>query len=345
MLSSPFCRRSLPALALVAAGVAGCTGQTTTGAYVPTAAALTRQPQAGDYGQPEAGATMYLASRSKHAIVGFARTAQGDATPTVVIAGRKTHLHDPVALAVDRNSGTIYAANDAGQTILVFPAGASGNATAKVLGGSHAPIKSTEGIAIDAAGHIYVSDYLGNAIYVFAPGATGNAVPIHVITGSATQFDRPTGMAFDKSGNLYVTNSYGSTAPILEFAVGANGNVAPIATIGGSNTGIDNAFNLSIDAMGRIVVPTSSSIEVFAAGAKGNVAPVQVISGSMTMLAYVSSVGSDAKSNIYATTFNYYTYQSSVLVFGPYANGNVAPTRTLAGAKTKLDDPFYPTFY
>ncbi|HMF28498.1 MAG TPA: hypothetical protein VKE42_06985 [Candidatus Cybelea sp.] len=344
MLSSPFCRRGLPVLGLVA-GLAACTGQTTTGAYVPTGTPRSSQPMAGEYGQPASGAKMYIASRDKHAILGFPHAAGGDVSPTIMIAGRKTRLHDPLGLALDPNSGTIYAANDGGHDVLIFHAGANGDVAPKVLGGSNAPIQSTEGIAIDGVGRIYVSDYIGNAIYVFASGATGNAVPIRVIAGAKTQFDRPTGMAFDTSGNLYVANSYAGTAPILEFAAGANGNVAPIATISGSNTGITRAFNVCIDAKGRIVVPTPSSIEVFAAGANGNVAPVQVISGAATKLDYTSSVGTDAKANIYATTFNYYTSQSSVLVFGAHANGNVAPMRMLAGANTKIDDPFYPTFY
>ena len=145
---------------------------------LPEAGATSTPPPAGAEAARDKTAMLFMTSRDANAILGFPSTAKGNVPPAVEIAGDKTGLYEPVALAVDPGSGKIYAANDPASAIFIFPKGANGNVAPQTLGGSKVPIQATEGIAVDSRGEIYVSDYKANAIYVFAAGASGNTAPI-----------------------------------------------------------------------------------------------------------------------------------------------------------------------
>ena len=239
---------------------------------LPEAGAPSSPPPADSGAVRDKTAMLFITSRDANAILGFPATAKGNVPPSVDITGDKTGLSEPIALGVDPTSGKIYAANDPGSTILIFPKGANGNVAPKTLGGSKVPIQATEGIAVDSHGEIYVSDYKANAIYVFAAGANGNTAPIRTIAGSKTLLNEPVGMSFDSKGNLYVANPYNFGLPIEEFAKDADGNVAPIAVLRGKHTKIVHDFgNVSVDKHDRIVVACEDSILVFAPGAHGNV--------------------------------------------------------------------------
>src|ERR1700678_1522838 len=96
MFASTLCRRCIPALAIVA-GLGGCAGQTATGPFVPSAAAQSR-PQAVPL---HGGFRMFAANRDAASVVAFESTANGNVAPIATIAGSKTTLTQPDALAVD----------------------------------------------------------------------------------------------------------------------------------------------------------------------------------------------------------------------------------------------------
>jgi hypothetical protein len=338
-------RKRLGAVALIAA-LAGCMGLRQGSGETVLPEVTSTPPAAESDALRDRIPMLFVSSDGANAILGFPATAKGNVRPQVEIAGDKTGLDQPVALAVDPTSGRIYAANDSSNDVLIFPKGANGNVAPQTLGGSKVPIQGTEGIAIDSSGKIYVSDYKANAIYVFAAGASGNMAPIRTISGSKTRLLEPVGMSFDSKDDLYVSNPYNFDLPIEEFAKGADGNVAPIAVIRGKHTKINHQFgNVSIDRKNRIVVAFTDSILIFAPGAHGNVKPVAVIKGKATGISDVYSVGTDADSNIYATDLNFKKGKSSIRVFSPKARGNMAPIRILTGSRTDLETPHYPSFY
>ncbi len=77
---------------------------------------------------------------------------------------------------------------------------------------------------------------------------------------------------------------------------------------------------------------------VFRARKNGKVVHVQSISGNETDLS-LPGVAVDAHRNIYATGSGYYgTSGDTITVYAPGSNGNVAPSRTISGAKTGLDN-------
>src|SRR5262249_32520946 len=110
---------------------AGCTAAGSSATTIPMARpgqAVQPDSMQRDSMQPDSTQTMYLANSYTNAILGFPTNADGNVTPTVKIAGNKTLLNQPWALAVDHASGKIFSANEGPDArILIFPKGADGN--------------------------------------------------------------------------------------------------------------------------------------------------------------------------------------------------------------------------
>src|SRR5947199_79041 len=115
----------------------------------------------------------------------------------------------------------LYVANEFGNSITVYAAGASGNATpTATIARGNSGLSVPQGIGRDGTGNIYVTT--GNSIRVYAAGASGNAPPTATIAGGNTGLSFPVGIALDGAGNIYVTNFSGNS--ITVYAAGASGN-------------------------------------------------------------------------------------------------------------------------
>jgi hypothetical protein len=91
------------------------------------------------------------------------------------------------------------------------------------------------------------------------------------------------------------------------------------------------------------------SIEIFAADASGPATPLRTIRGAKAGLTLPTALAVDASGNLYVTISSLPSDPRAavgngglvdrILVFGPTANGNVAPLRAIAGTSTGLTDP------
>ena len=131
----------------------------------------------------------------------YAAGANGNATPTAVIAGSNTGLSAPQGIAVDA-AGNLFVANLTGGalqngSITVYPPGSNGNVTpsATIAGAEiETLLLGPQGVAVDLAGNIYVVNTAGN-ISEYAPGSNGAAAPMGTISGSNTGLNIPRGIA------------------------------------------------------------------------------------------------------------------------------------------------------
>ena len=140
--------------------------------------------------------------------------ADGDTAPLRVLEGPHTQLNWPAHLAVDREHGELYVANDAGDSILVFHETDNGDiAPTRVLKGSRTQIKNPTGVVIDTANDELVVANMGNhRATVYHRTAAGDAPPIRTIRSAAEgipalQIGNPGAVAYDtKRDEIIVPN-------------------------------------------------------------------------------------------------------------------------------------------
>ncbi len=321
--------RVIPVLAL-AGGLAGCGGQITSAAYVPSVARSDALD--GKAAQSDAKVRIFTANRGGASLLAFDATASGNVAPVTKIAGPKTKFGMPDTLALD-GSGNIYTSDytsDSAIKVDVFGPTANGNVKPKrVVGGKKSDLGPTEGILVDPSGDLWVSGIFNNDITEYAPGAHGDVKPISTIAGRYTQLSYPKGLAMSTTGQLYVVST---TSAILIFAKGASGNASPAASIAGSKTGLVTPYAIAFDSKGRLLVADEDvGVLVFGKGAKGNVAPSAIITG----LDNPTGVVADAHDRIWVVDFG----TNAIEEYAENANGNAMPLRTIQGQKTTLDEP------
>ncbi len=210
-------------------------------------------------------------------LAGLAGSQSGSADGT----GSGARFNGPTGVAVD-SAGILYVADTGNNTIRkVTPGGVvttlAGNAAlvdqwGNPIGGhadgtgSAALFCGPEGVAVDSAGNVYVADTGNNTIRQVTPGGVvttlaglagswGSADG----TGSAAQFDNPTGVAVDGAGNVYVADFYNCTIRKVT-AGGAVTTLAGLAGSSGSTDGTGNAAlfcgpqGVAVDSAGNVYV-------------------------------------------------------------------------------------------
>jgi hypothetical protein len=229
-------------------------------------------------------------------ILVFAPHQNGDVAPARVIKGSNVLTSDLEgfnSVAVDP-SGRIYvlafgmgAGNSYPDKILVFAAGANGNAApVQIIAGANTML--TGGATMTySAGNIYAE--AGGKVLVFDANANGNVTPTR-------SWSLPTGtgpavvqLAGDAMGNLYVPQfSYQITSTSTAVNVFPPLATTPSRTLAGASSEITEATGVAVDQAGTLYVanadPSAAALLVFAPGANGATAPVRNISGPSTTL-------------------------------------------------------------
>ena len=188
-------------------------------------------------------------------------------------------------------------------------------------------------------GSIYLTDATVNGsgqpvdqVLVFPQNTNGGPVPTQDITGVTTGLSVPQGIAVDRAGNIWVTNS--NTSSITEYAAGATGDVAPISTVQGNATFLAAPVGIAFDAAGDIFVVNSQTdssglfeILEFGPNATGNQAPINRIGGAASLLDQPQYVAVDGPGNVYVTNIA----SNLINIYGPGASGNAAPLVSFGG--------------
>jgi sugar lactone lactonase YvrE len=187
-------------------------------------------------------------------------------------------LFDETAgVAVDA-SGDLFVADDGNYEIreisaagvVTTYAGQAGSSGSVDGTGSAARFEDPQNLAIDSSGNLYVADGMGNRIRKIAPGgvvttlAGSGAAGSSDGTGSAAQFDFPTGITVDASGNAYVAD-YGNNTVRMVTPSGVVTTLAGRAGRSGSTDGtgtsarFDGPAGIGIDGSGNLYVADSNN--------------------------------------------------------------------------------------
>jgi sugar lactone lactonase YvrE len=164
--------------------------------------------------------------------------------------GASAQFNVPAGLSVD-GTGNLYVADAANNAIRLVAlggvvttlAGLSQGAPGTVNGtGSAAAFSGSTGIGMDGSGNTYVADTASATVRMITPagvvttlagtpGVTGTADA----TGPAASFTRPSGIATDGSGNVYVSDTYSETIRMIA----PGGGVSTFAGTAGQSGSLD----------------------------------------------------------------------------------------------------------
>jgi sugar lactone lactonase YvrE len=231
---------------------------------------------------------VYVADSGNHVIRkitpgGVVTTVAGLAETTGSVNGKGTtaRFKNPRGIASD-SGGVLYVADTDNNMIRKIAA----DGEVSTLAGTAGTYGSTDGVktaarfnfpnsvALDSSGNLYVADEINNTIRKITPdgtvstlaGLAGSAGRVDG-TGSVARFDRPTGVAVDGSGNIYVADYRNH----LIRRVSAAGAVTTIAGVGGlaglqNGTGFmlnpvlfRNPTGAVVDAAGNVYVSDSAN--------------------------------------------------------------------------------------
>jgi sugar lactone lactonase YvrE len=203
----------------------------------------------------------------------------------------------PGGVAVD-SGGNVYVA-DAGNAVIrkvsssgvvTTLAGSPSSRGNRDGAGSSAQFNNPSGVAVDAAGNVYVADTYNNSIRKVTSSGTVTTLAGSTIrgdadgTGSAAQFDNPTGVTVDTSGNVYVADAYNATIRKITSAGTVTTLAGSAGIIGANNgTGINALFNLpigvTVDNSGNVYVADAGNALIRKIAPGGTVTTVAGVAG------------------------------------------------------------------
>jgi sugar lactone lactonase YvrE len=211
--------------------------------------------------------------------------------------------------------------------LLLCVTGCGGGNSSSSSGGNTGGGSSNTG----AADNIYVVQLTApgiGTILEFPATASGSVSPTATITPGLDLEQVNT----DQDGNIYIV----TTQDIREYASGATGAATPVRTLS-INTLIING--MAVSPTGEILIGNDGGdVDEWGATQDGNVAPERRIpgysqtGGSLSPVVVANQVAIDGSDNLYIAPEGITTVlPPAVVIYGPSANGTVAPSRTVDG--------------
>ncbi len=287
---------------------------------------------------------------------GYPTSVSGNTAPTYAVGGVPTSPFESEVLALDA-SGNLWVGNL--NSIVEYTKSQlaqSGNPTPAVTltSTSAYSIDVPDGLAFDSSGDLWVANGGGNysgdhaSVVEFTPSQlaqSGDPTPAVTISPNAgnTNLDKPYGLTFDGSGNLWVAN-YGSNS-VVEFTTSqltSSGTTSPAVTIGtGANTGPNGP---TFDKSGDLWVADNTTAQVAEyipsqLTASASPPPNVLLSANAGSLDSPTHVTFDGSGNLWvANSAGSTNGDGSVVEFttGQLATGSPAPAVTLTPNGTGL---------
>src|SRR5579859_494827 len=167
----------------------------------------------------------------------------------------------PSGIAINKY-GTVYVTNYISNQILEFDLNGNSLGTVGSAGTGLGNLSSPEAVAVDTNLNIYVTEQGNNRVQKCGPAFTaGSCVALGgTAAGTAVrQFNSPTGIALDASGNVYV--SYAGNNRVQK----CSGSLTNPISLSGGGTGdgqVTNPFGLTVDQDGNLLVADESGARI-----------------------------------------------------------------------------------
>lgn len=209
----------------------------------------------------------YNTIRVRNARTGIVTVLAGTAgtVGSLDAVGSAARFNNPYGIAVDAAGSTVYVADSGNRTIRVIDvatgqtatlAGSAGTVGSTDGSGSQASFQFPMGLALDAAGNIVVADADDNKIRLVSPSGVvttlaGNGAA-GAVNGAALQasFNRPTNLASDAAGALYVADATDyevrKVSGGLVSTIAGNGKVPAIFNAGPLPSSLQDASAIAL---------------------------------------------------------------------------------------------------
>ncbi|QHT68806.1 hypothetical protein GXP67_20200 [Rhodocytophaga rosea] len=235
--------------------------------------------------------------------------------------GSAAQFSSPRGIAIDA-SGNLYVADGVNNRIRkITPAGivstiaGSGVAGFADGNGVSAQFNFPKEIAVDASGNLYVADDINHRVRKITPTGTVSTLAGSTFgntdgVGTAAQFNRPTGIAVDASGNVYV-------ADLGNHRIRKITATGTVSTIAGSSSGFadgngtearfDSPAGIAVDVTGNVYVADADNQRIRKITSTGSVStlagtiPAGFADGNATIARFNKPTGIaiDASGKIY----------------------------------------------
>ena len=249
--------------------------------------------------------------------------------------GSAARFSNPYGVSVD-TAGNVFVADYGNHTIrkvtsagvVTTLAGTAGSFGSTDATGSAARFNYPRGVAVDSAGNVFVADHYNDSIrkvtsagVVTTLAGTAGFAGSTDATGSAARFYRPSGVAVDTAGNVFVADTQNHTirkvtsAGVVTTLAGTAGSLG--STDGtGSAARFDNPYGVSVDTSGNVFVAdafnhnirkvTSAGVVTTLAGGSG-ISGSTDATGSAARFNYPFGVSVNTSGNIFVADRNNHT--------------------------------------
>ena len=305
----------------------------------------------------------FTTSASLTAVTSTVSTFAGNGTAgNVDGSGTGALFNNPAGLSVD-SKGNVYVSDTYNNTIRkITPGGTvttiAGTGSLGYVDGPAAAAQfyAPEGSAFDTQGNLYVADAGNNVIRKITPAGvvstySGNGTPGFVdgSTAANIEFNNPTGVAFDASGNLYVSDRGNNLIrKITPAGVVSSLAGVPIFPNAGYVDATDQLaeFNqpngLVLDASNNVYVADQANSAIRKVTTPGGV--VTTVAGSTTqktLLNLPSAIAIDATGNLYLTdeSGRVLEYTTGNIIYVLAGTANVSGYTDGTGANALFSNP------
>lgn len=199
------------------------------------------------------------------------------------ISGVTARLNSPVDLAVDRE-GNIYIADDSNNRLrkLTISTGLISTVAGTLVAGYNgddidattASLNTPEGVGVDPAGNVYIADTLNHRLRkvtvstgkITTIAGTGSSfgTPVDGILATRSTLSRPSSVAVDTEGNIYIADSANHRIRKVSGSTGIISTVAGTGVRGYNQDGIaattatlSSPLAVAVDAAGNIYIADS----------------------------------------------------------------------------------------
>lgn len=256
--------------------IAGNGGLSYSGDGGPGTKAQLNSPQAV---ATDGAGNLYIADTANNVV---RKVASGGTISTILGNGTagsgNSQLNGPQGVAAD-SAGNVYVSDTQNARVLKI----SGGAVTTVAGSgkpgfggdgssaTSAQLNTPVGLAVDSAGNLYIADFGNNRIRKVTPGNTistvaGTAQGFGGDGGLATaaQLNAPQGVALDKAGNLYITDTLNNRLRVVSngiISTVAGTGTAGLAGDGGPATSAQlvSPAGIAVDGAGNIFISDTST--------------------------------------------------------------------------------------